>query len=449
MMRQTPTQFLKKDGGLPTLTQFHTKLTHCYIHHRLAAQDSHPIKRIIQKELFEDVKHFHSPIHEILLKEHLQELNNMPLEIRMQHTILPWADPLPTPRNLNTPKEEVAKKIKTQLQEEADNNSLIMFTDGSLIEGRKAGAAVYAPHTHLTLKLHLGQGKTITNYETELTALWFAATTAQAMLNPALTEWSGLAIFSDSQAALKAICKPNAKSKAQHLCLKIYKTLTALQERRNLTLYWCPGHSSVPENEKVDTLAKQAADNHPTSIQDTLPQSLSRLCQATKKKTMEPTKIADPSRRYPFRSDPKKMHNALATWDRGIASLFFKLRSGHVPLNQYLFNIKRSITPLCQSCKRPETVAHFLIFCPTYRRQRLTLRHELVRKRVRLDFNNHHQLLDLITAIPVIATYIINTNRFPEHKVYNQVPFDRGKASPVDESLKDGVLNLIPSFRAR
>ncbi|MBW0504747.1 hypothetical protein O181_044462 [Austropuccinia psidii MF-1] len=187
----------------------------------------------------------------------------------------------PTP---NTSKDEVAKKIKTQLQEEANNNSLIMFTDGSLIEGRKAGSAVYAQHTHLTLKIHLGQGKTITNYETELTVLWFAATTAQEMLNPAQTEWRGLAIFSDSQAALKAICRPNTKSKAQHLCLKIYKTLTSLWERRNLTLYWCPGHSNVPENKKVDTLAKQVADNHPTSIQDTLPQSLSCLFQTTKKR---------------------------------------------------------------------------------------------------------------------------------------------------------------------
>ncbi|MBW0536136.1 hypothetical protein O181_075851 [Austropuccinia psidii MF-1] len=202
----------------------------------------------------------------------------------MQHTIPPWADPLPAPRNLSTPKEEAEKIIKTQLQEELNNNSLIMFTDGSLMEGSKAGATVYAPHTHLTLKIHLGQGKTITNYETELTALWFAATTAQAKLNPTQTEWSGLAIFSDSQAALKAICRPTAKSKAQHLCLKIYKTLTALRERRTLTLYWCPGHSNVPENEKVDILAKQAADNHPTSIQDTLPQSLSRLYQTTKKR---------------------------------------------------------------------------------------------------------------------------------------------------------------------
>ncbi|MBW0524724.1 hypothetical protein O181_064439 [Austropuccinia psidii MF-1] len=125
---------------------------------QLVAQDSHPIKRIIQKELFDDIKHFRSPIHKILQKEHLRELHNTPLEIRMQQAIPPWADPLPTPRNLNTSKEEVAKKIKTQLQEEANNNSLIMFTDGSLIEGRKAGAAVYAPHTHLTLKSHLGQG---------------------------------------------------------------------------------------------------------------------------------------------------------------------------------------------------------------------------------------------------------------------------------------------------
>ncbi|MBW0500243.1 hypothetical protein O181_039958 [Austropuccinia psidii MF-1] len=67
--------------------QYHIKLSHCYIHCRLAAQDLHPVKKIIQRELFDNFKHFQFPIHKIIKKDLLRELHAAPLEIRMQHAI--------------------------------------------------------------------------------------------------------------------------------------------------------------------------------------------------------------------------------------------------------------------------------------------------------------------------------------------------------------------------
>ncbi|MBW0464915.1 hypothetical protein O181_004630 [Austropuccinia psidii MF-1] len=160
------------------------------------------------------------------------------------------------------------------------------------------------------------------------------------------------------------------KTKDQHLCLNIYRTLSALQGRKELTLYWCPGHSNVLKIKEVDKLAKQEADSHPASIQDSLPQRLSRVCQNTKQKALGQNQIVEPTKRYPFKTDPGSMHEVRATWDRGIVNLLFQLRSGNVPLNMYLFRIKRSAIPLCQYCKRPETVAHFLVFSPNYRQQK-------------------------------------------------------------------------------
>ncbi|MBW0482853.1 hypothetical protein O181_022568 [Austropuccinia psidii MF-1] len=91
---------------------------------------------------FEKVKHFQSPIHEIIDKDLLHKQHGTPIEKRTQHTIPPWADPLPMSKNLVILKEEVAAKITTQLEDESENESLILFTDGSLTEGQKAGAAV-------------------------------------------------------------------------------------------------------------------------------------------------------------------------------------------------------------------------------------------------------------------------------------------------------------------
>ncbi|MBW0471775.1 hypothetical protein O181_011490 [Austropuccinia psidii MF-1] len=51
MMRQTPTVFLKYFGGLPSFTKQHIKLTHNYIHSRLAAPETNPFRRMVCEDL--------------------------------------------------------------------------------------------------------------------------------------------------------------------------------------------------------------------------------------------------------------------------------------------------------------------------------------------------------------------------------------------------------------
>ncbi|KAG2117577.1 hypothetical protein DEU56DRAFT_717063, partial [Suillus clintonianus] len=56
----------------------------------------------------------------------------------------------------------------------------------------------------------------------------------------------------------------------------------------------------------------------------------------------------------------------------------FQLRTGHAPLNKHLFRIAKVPSPICQQCHRKEeTVHHFLIACPAYTQQRLTLQNEI------------------------------------------------------------------------
>ena len=56
------------------------------------------------------------------------------------------------------------------------------------------------------------------------------------------------------------------------------------------------------------------------------------------------------------------------------ASWLFQLRTGHFPLNAYLFRFKRSVNAHCPACSHPnETPQHFLLDCPAYTHERWPL----------------------------------------------------------------------------
>ncbi len=58
---------------------------------------------------------------------------------------------------------------------------------------------------------------------------------------------------------------------------------------------------------------------------------------------------------------------------RAEASMFTQLRTGHVPLNAYLFRSRAALSPNCPHCNVPETVTHFLLVCRRYSEERQAL----------------------------------------------------------------------------
>jgi hypothetical protein len=63
-------------------------------------------------------------------------------------------------------------------------------------------------------------------------------------------------IFSDSQAALKAVNGPKVTSRLVAECLD---ALSALADLNKITLIWVPGHRGICGNEQADKFARQAS----------------------------------------------------------------------------------------------------------------------------------------------------------------------------------------------
>ncbi|KAJ7314473.1 hypothetical protein DFH08DRAFT_1041707 [Mycena albidolilacea] len=80
----------------------------------------------------------------------------------------------------------------------------------------------------------------------------------------------------------------------------------------------------------------------------------------------------------------RQAHHRCATHDGDVAhmhdelfrpqcSVLTQIHTGHIGLNTHLHRLKITLSPNCALCSVPETVPHFLLLCPIYRRQRLKL----------------------------------------------------------------------------
>ena len=57
--------------------------------------------------------------------------------------------------------------------------------------------------------------------------------------------------------------------------------------------------------------------------------------------------------------------------------VIYCLRMGHVGLNDYLHRFNMHASNLCQECRAPETIEHFLLYCQKYDLERGNLLQQL------------------------------------------------------------------------
>ena len=415
-LRSTPNDFADVHAGLFPIELALQKAAHRAMIRMLTLPPTHPLHSIIQFTKANPPQKHASPIANLL---RIFKLSGTVIE-----TILPNAQ-LPFPAKLFTTTTAGSRKDSIAF-ERNDRSDFKVFSDGSgLNNGIGAAAVLYSknrftPISHL--KLYIGPDTKHNTYEAEL----IGAILATWLLNNCLdTMGKTVSLYIDNQAVISALSNPKAAA-GQHLVRYLISTANRLGCR--LAIHWISSHSKVKGNEKVDGLAKEAAEGRsnarlsmPHILRSPVPTSASAIKQQFHSKLNRKWEmiweVSDRRQRvaiidddFPFNSFRKRTY----LLSRNQASLMTQIRCGHIPLNAYLVQIGKADTELCQACLDRgdgvhcrETVNHFLFECPSLAQER-----EVLVGKVGLENFNLHDLMDKTDRIRALAGFIGKTGRF-------------------------------------
>jgi ribonuclease HI len=131
------------------------------------------------------------------------------------------------------------------------NEEEVWFTDGSKTN-ENTGFGIYGYTTNERISVSTGHSMTV--FQTEILAI---KNCAEHLLEKS-DHGKTITIYSDSQAALKALNNYSTRSKLVH---ETKTKLNALGAQNNLSLSWVPAHCGIEGNEIADALAKQGAND--------------------------------------------------------------------------------------------------------------------------------------------------------------------------------------------
>ena len=402
--------------------------------------NTHPLHDTLKTAARRKVKRHKSPIHHLLYLSRLK-----PGDIETIKAVRRRPDYAPSFDRYICDTKDDAYTMATIAHV---SNKYKVYSDGSGFEGGIGASAILyrGPNVVKTLRYYLGTDKHHTVYEAEGIGVYMG----MHLLTSLSSKFTGAVILgTDSQALIKAT--ENQHPHAGHYILdKIHDAaekihvkqdkLTIRQERRqragvdvqrtgrrkgivDLQLIWVPGHHDFAPNDRADEEAKKAAQGDssdlrqlPPFLRKRIPHSISAVHQgfATQlqkhwKRRWKASPRAKSLRSIDKSAPSKKFLKLTKDINRSQASIIMQLRTGHIGLNQHLFRIKKAESPSCPHCKgiTVETIKHFLLDCPSYRRERHELRSKLRRNASSLSF-----LLSSPVAVKPLLKFVHSTGRF-------------------------------------
>lgn len=412
--KTSPTELMAHDTNLTPFAIAAVRLHHLFLHKRMTAPDNHPTKVLIKHELGRNRRAHRSPISDMIRVEDFEGLHTHQCETIQPFPSPPWEQPTGELINFELDREEATIKVGGQVEDEEARGAMVIFTDGSLSE-EGGGAAAVSKFETRTLSC---SPDGITNNELGLLAIGLAIAQFQANnhTDNGRIKYQALAIFSDSQVALKQLHEPLKPQPMQYLAKSTKLFLRKINDIP-VRLYWTPGHAGIELNEKADEKAKQAAEKRTT--QRLTPYSLSTLLQKTQE-TFHLKTAGFTTGKKKLRVQPRKVADALSQLEKGEAATIFHLCSGHSPLNEYLKRFKHHDTGKCNHCRIPETVAHFLLHCPQFKQQRKAFRHEIKEENIKVNPFSLPSLLNTTQVYPLLAKFALTTGRFRFLKTHTQ-----------------------------
>ena len=259
-----------------------------------------------------------------------------------------------------------------------------IYTDGSKITepNPSVASAIYIPHINRTTCWRMRNEHSI------LSAELFAILQALKYINNE-TSGSKWIILTDSMSALRIIAGTSDRycdtvNEIQQLILNIVST-------QEIILHWVKSHVGILGNEIADKSANAGHQNNRTILY-----SLAReeCYSELKRKSLEFwdtywKQTAELTSRGLFLKNVREnlqQSVPLNVKHRRAEIVIYRLRMGHVGLNDYLHRFNMHASNLCQECRAPETIEHFLLYCQKYDFERANLLQQL-RKHNVFDLN--------------------------------------------------------------
>ncbi|GFW72210.1 RNase H domain-containing protein [Trichonephila clavipes] len=249
---------------------------------------------------------------------------------------------LPRPCSQKEDERILKQKGLETIEKISQENFAVAYTDGSSdISLNKGGAGILSQLPNKERKMHkINTGLIASNFTSELLAIKEALILYSTHLELSGTT-EGLAIFSDTRAALKAISKGDT-----NITSAINVLLESLHCRgKCCLLQWIPAHVNIEGSERADSLAKEGKNDD-------------QLCPTIT--------LADANAVANYRLLPHRYKKTLIVdfdCSRNLTSIIARLRTGHFIGMKISSDKTRTCIP-CKNFTEVQLTPDHILECP-------------------------------------------------------------------------------------
>jgi ribonuclease HI len=245
-----------------------------------------------------------------------------------------------------------------------------MYADGSGYKGH-IGAGLAVPEMGIVNMAYLGAQKQSTVYAAELKGICMALSTVKKNAHKRAWRTRRVKIYSDNQAALRALIRPRIVSGQAYLHEAIETLHWCESNDIPISFHWIPGHEGIPGNKAAGKAAKDAAEGGYIQIRDgqtywlaaAAKQQIRQCMTDAWEKLWGNQKSAKPTKRL-----IDKPHKKILTYWSGLrkatTSILIQLRTGKIGLSHYLSRIKVRDSARCECNLGSQTPRHVVLICP-------------------------------------------------------------------------------------